>query len=311
MSFQSRFVTYIFLIFLNVKCKCLYISSGLDTLHNFLYLSRISKYYNQSKKETCSLLDGSDCYFIENKYIKNILSTKYGLKIGQEWFHLYSKIENFNYKDILYQLSQKTSNYIESYSDKIDKEQNPKDDKLFIVMTFDDETTKPEMYLHELRATFYNEKLVAKFEGKLRLSNKYQDKSSNKEKIGDYPDKLYGIIESDSISISFKGKLFLFTSVYIRAKDEKSKSEKINFYGYVGDQIVYGYSYSDSSRKERNWLKVLSHTNIPADKLVISGPYEIDNIHFTFYYETNVDFNDIYDMNNYRITKKLIDDDEI
>ena len=311
MSFPNRFVTYIFLIFLNVNCKCLYISSGLDTLHNFLYLSRISKYYNQSKKETCSLLDGSDCYFIENKYIKNILSTKYGLKIGQEWFNLYSKIENFNYKDILYQLSQKTSNYIESYSDKIDKEQNPKDDKLFIVMTFDDETTKPEMYLHELRATFYNEKLIAKFEGKLRLSNKHQDKSSNKEKIGDYPDKLYGIIESDSISISFKGKLFLFTSLYIRAKDEKSKSEKINFYGYVGDQIVYGYSYSDSSRKERNWLKVLSHTNIPADKLVISGPYEIDNIHFTFYYETNVDFNDIYDMNNYRITKKLIDDDEI
>ncbi len=311
MSIKINFIIYIFLFFLNIKYKCLYIASGISTLNNFLYLSRISKYYNQTKKETCSLLDGSNCYFIEDKYIKHILSTKSDSKIVQEWLNLYSKSKNFNYKDILYLLSQQTSNYIETYSEQIDKDQNPLDDKLYIVMTFDDETTKPEMYLHELRATFYNEKLVAKFEGKLRLSNKYQDKSSNKEKIADYPDKLYGIIESDSISISFKGKLFLFTSLYIRAKNEKSKSEKINFYGYVGEQIVYAYSYSDSSRKERNWLKVLSHTTIPADKLVISGPYEIDNIHFTFYYETNVDFNDIYDMNSYKTTKRLINDDEI
>ena len=97
--------------------------------------------------------------------------------------------------------------------------------------------------------------------------------------------------------------------MFIRPQNEKNKSEKINFYGYLGDKIVYGYSYSDNTRKENNWLKVFSHTNIPADKLIISGPYEIDNIHFTFYYETNVDYNDIFNMK--KEDKKLIDDDEI
>ena len=309
MSSKGFLIIYIFLFFLIMKYKSQYLSSGLNALNNFLYLSRISKYYNQSKEKICSLNDGSDCFFTENKYIQTILSTKSDALATQDWVQYLSKINNFNYKDILYHLSQQTSNYIDLYSEAIDKVQNPPEDKLFIIMTFDDDTTKPNMYLHQLKATFYNEMIIANFKGKLRLSDKYQDE--NKEKIPNYPDKLYGIIESDSVSISFKGKLFLFTSAYIRAQNEKSKSEKISFYGFVGEQIVYGYSYSDSSRKERNWLKVLSHTNIPADKLVISGPYEIDNLEFIFYYETNVDFNDIYDMKKNKMTKRLINDDDI
>ena len=43
------------------------------------------------------------------------------------------------------------------------------------------------------------------------------------------------------------------------------------------------------------------------DKLIISGPYEIDNIGFTFHYGVNVDPNDIYYMYNYQKTEKLID----
>ena len=311
MSVNIILINLFLLFLLNNKYKCLYITSGLDTLNNFLYLSRISKYYNQSQKEICSLKDGSNCYFTENKYIKNILKEKVDTINSQEWIKLYSKIKDNNYKNILYQLYEQRSNYIEFYSNERDKKQNPPNDKLYIVMTFDDDTTKPDMYLHELRATFYNENLIANFEGKLRLSDKNNDNSKNKEKVPDYPSKLYGIIESDLVSISFNGKLFLFNSVYIRAQNEKSKSEKIHFFGYVEDKIVYGYSFTENNEKGRNWLKVTSHTVIPADKLVISGPFEIDNIQFTFYYETNVDFDDIYHMNYYKNKKNIISDEEI
>ena len=126
-----------------------------------------------------------------------------------------------------------------------------------------------------------------------------------------YKAKLYGIIESDLVSITFEGKLFIFNGIYVRAHNEENKSKTINFYGYVGEQIVYGYSYSDKNRNERNWIKVLSHTNVPTDKLVISGPYDIDNIEFTFYYETNVEVKDIIEMKNEKRGKLLIYDDEI
>ena len=55
----------------------------------------------------------------------------------------------------------------------------------------------------------------------------------------------------------------------------------------------------------------MSHTSVPTDKLVISGPYDIDNIEFTFYYETNVEVKDIIEMKNEKRGKLLIYDDEI
>ena len=310
MNSKNLLIAYIFIFFLYIKYKCLYLSSGMNSLNNFLYLSRISKYYNQSKKSSCSLNDGSECYFTANRYIKDILETKYDKLIGHKWIKLYSEIEDFDYDEVLHHLSNQTSNYIKLHSHEYDKEQHPSDEKLSILMTFDDDTTKPNMYLHKLTAIFYNEKLIANFEGQLRLSDEYKD-LSKKPKLSNYPSKLYGIIESDLVSITFEGKLFIFNGIYVRAHNEENKSKTINFYGYVGEQIVYGYSYSDKNRNERNWIKVLSHINVPTDKLVISGPYDIDNIEFTFYYETNVEVKDIIEMKNEKRGKLLIYDDEI
>jgi hypothetical protein len=304
------FILYILFFYLNSKYKCLYISSGLDAVNNFLYLSRISKYYNQSKKSTCSFHDGSDCYFTENNYIKDIKTTKYDKIINQEWIKLYSQNKNFDYIGILYQLSQQTADYIEMYSKENDKAQNPPENKLNIVMTFDDETTKPNMYLHELKAIFYNMELIANFGGRLKLSDKYQE-TSKIQKGSNYPSKLYGIIESELITITFQKRLFIFDYIYIRANTVEDKLNKINFYGYIGEQMVYALSFSDNDRKENTWLKILSHTSVPTDKLVVSGPYNIDNIGFTFYYETNVNFDDIFDMNLYQKSKRLIEDDDI
>ena len=223
---------------------------------------------------------------------------------------LLSKIPKNNYKRTLYHLSKITSNYINSYKNETDKEQTPENGKLFILMTFDDETTKENTYLEKLTSVFYNERLIADFEGKLRLFDDH-DLSEENTKISDYPSKLYGIIESESVSISFRGKLFLFKSAYIKAHNERSKSEEILFYGYLGEQIVYGYTFTDNEKRKQKWLKVFLNDNILINKLVISGPYDIDNIQFIFDYETNVDEEEIYYIYNKKRIKKLVDNDKI
>ena len=210
----------------------------------------------------------------------------------------------------MYHLSKITSNYIHSNLNETDKEQTPENGKLFILMTFDDETTKENTYLKKLTSVFYNERLIADFEGKLRLYNDHELSEEN-AKIYDYPSKLYGIIESESVSISFRGKLFLFKSAYIKAHNEKSKSKEIQFYGYLGEQAVYGYTFTDNEKRNQKWLKVFLNENILINKLVISGPYDIDNIQFIFNYKTNVDEEEIYYMYNNKRIKKLIDKDEI
>ena len=310
MSTKNLIKAYIILIFFLIKNECLYVPSGMNSLNNFIYLTRLYKFYKQSIAKSCSLTDASNCYFTENNYIKNIPLSNIDSIINNDWIKIYSQMEDYDYEELLYELTNKTSNYIDLYTNSNDTEQHPDSDKLSIIMTFDDETTKPEMYLDQLTGIFYNEKLVANFEGKLKLSNKYQEKPKT-NKISNFPSKLYGIIESEFVTISFQGKLFLFVSVYIRAHAEENKSDNINFYGYLGNKIVYAYSYTDQSRKDRNWLKVLSHTNLLADKLIISGPYDIDNIEFTFEYETNIEISEIVSMNIDKKTFKLINDDEI
>ena len=104
---------------------------------------------------------------------------------------LYSKISDENYKNLF----KYTSNYINLYSKEIDKDQNPKNKFLNILMTFDDETTKKDMYLKKLSNNFYSEQLIADFEGKLKLT---KDEDLSKKELDlphDYPSNLYGIIE--------------------------------------------------------------------------------------------------------------------
>ena len=313
-------ILYIILFFSFKIDICIYISSGLNTLNLFLYRSRISKYNEQSKKSICSLNDGPNCYFTEKKYIKHYLNTKNenkNIKINDEWVYFFSKISSDKYNPILNNLLKYTTNYINLYSKEIDSKQNPPRKVLSIIMTFDDETTKKDMLLKRLTNIFYNEKLIANFEGKLRLSNdedlpdRDKDKKDEKDsENSDYPSELYGIIESEYISISFKGKKFICNFCYIKAHDEKSKLEEINFYGFLGDKMLYGYSYTDNKERKEKWLKVFFPEVIKIDKLVISGPYDIDNISFTFNYKTNFDEEEIYYMYNYKSKEILIEDEE-
>lgn len=322
-KYDLRLISIALIFFLNNN-MCIYVPSGINTLNKFLYLSRISKYNNQSKIGACSLNDGPNCYYTENNYAKHYLQTKNENKdfiINNEWVKLFSKIQENNknnyktVKDNLYRIS---LNYVKSLSKKKDKEQNPASERLNILMTFDDETTKKDMYLEILSNVFYNEQLIADFNGRLRLSDEESSSSSstsekdnNVKKMFDYPSKLYGIIESEYVSISFRGKLFVCNYCYIRVHSEKAQSEEIHFYGYLGDKILYGYSYTDKKNSGENWIFVTFPEKISVDKLVISGPYDIDNISFTFEYEVNTDSNEIYYLYNYQRSEDLIDNEDI
>ena len=295
----------------------IYLPSGINSLNKFLYLSRISKYYNQSKIGTCSLSDGPNCFYTENSYTNDYLKTikeNKDNRINNEWIQFHSKIQNITYKNILQNLSKFSLNYINSYSKMSDDDQNPKTQELNILMTFDDSTTKKGMYLEKLTNIFYNEKLIADFKGKLRLSKDDDiEKSKNSKTFHNYPSNLYGIIESEFVSISFRGKTFMCNYCYIRVHNPDNKKEEIEFYGYLGGKVVYGYSYSytDEKNEDEKWILVNFPEKIVVDKLVIMGKYDIDNISFTFKYETSTDSNEIYYLYNYKEKVDLVDNEDI
>lgn len=308
------------LIFLYFKSnKCIYLSSGIKSLNKFLYYSRITQYYNQNQKKTCSISDGPYCYFTENDYTKHYIKTNNenkNEKINNEWVKLYSKIPKHEYQKIMQNLVNYTSNYINTYSKKIDEEQNPQNEVLQVTMNFDvfdEDTIKNDIYLEDkLGKIIFNEKIIADIRGTLRLS--YDKDFSERNLIlryKDYPSKTYAIIESEYISISFRDKLFICNYLYIKAHDEKSKSQPILLYGYIGEKNLYSFSHTDNQERKEKWIKLIFPENISVDRLLIFGPYDIDNISFTFINHINVDQNEIYSMYNNKNIKILISNEDI
>ena len=309
-----------FLLYIINNIKSIYLSSGIKSFNKFLYYSRISKYSEQNIDKICSISDGPNCFFTEKEYIKHYMLTRnennINDKINNAWVKLYSKIPKNEYKEILEKLEFNTSNYINTYSNQIDEEQNPKNEIINLLMTFDTfdvDTLKGDIYLEEkMGKIIYNENVIADIKGKLLL--KYDnDKSENdlKNKIQDYPTNTYGVIESDFITISFRNKLFSVNFFYIKGHDEYSKYEPINFYGYLNDQLVYSYTYTDNKKRKEKWLKVGFPDKILVDKLLVSGTYDIDNISFHFPNSVNVDANEIYNMYNYKNIKTLVKNEDI
>ena len=298
----------------------IYIPSGIKALDKFIYHSRISKYSDQNDDEICSLSDGPNCFFTEREYIKHYILTKNENNIhdsiNNAWVKLYSKISKNEYQEILKKLEYNTINYKNAYSNQTDEEQNPKNEIINLLMTFDSfdvDTIKGDIYLEEkMGKIIYNENIIADIKGKLLL--KYDKDISEKDiknKIQDYPTTTYGVIESDFITISFRGKLFSVNFFYIKGHDKYSKYEPINFYGYLNDQLVYSYTYTDNKKRKEKWLKVGFPDNIFVDKLLVSGTYDIDNISFHFPNSVNVDTNEIYSMYNYKNIKILVKNEDI
>ena len=300
--------------------KSLYLNSGIKSLNKFLYYGRIKIFEEQIEYNKCSLNQGPVCYFSDKNYAKNFLienneNTEINI-INKQWVEILKKIKEYNIEKIKKNIIYLASNYISKYFTEIDEEQNPKNQILNLLLTFDSfdvDTIKGDIYLEEkMGKIIYNEQIIADIKGKLLL--KYDKDLSEKSLISqykDYPKTTYGVIESDDISISFGGRLFIVNYFYIKGHDEISKFEPINFYGYLEDKIVYGYTYTDNKKRNEKWLKVTFPELIAIDLLIVSGMYDIDNISFSFPNQIKVDENEVYSMYNYNKKQILVEDDEI
>lgn len=320
MFFKQFNTKLILILFFSVQINiCGYLSSGIRAFNKFIYFSRLKQYYNQSKIKTCSFSDGPNCYFSENNYIKHYILTHNENKseiINHGWARLYSKIPKNQYFQILKNLDINIRNYINTYSKLVDKEQNPQDEISEALINFDmyDAITIEKDIILEDKSSMiiFNEKLIADINGKLKLS---YDKDLTEKYLNiqykDYPSTTFGIIESDILSISFRQKLFMCNFIYIKAHEKNNDSEKILFYGYVKEQLVYTYGFIDNQQRKEKWLKVIFPEKIAVDKLSISGNYDIDNISFSFPRLVEVDTNEIYSNYNYKNIKTLISNDDI
>ena len=288
MVYKSIMKLFLFFIIFSHLNNSIYIYSGIKTLNKFLYYSRYKEYNSQNKKNICSLNNGPNCYFIEGKYINTYDITKKNDKINNEWIYFYNRTQNYEYNQILQYFENYTKNYIQKYSEKIDKEQNSQGEVFKYLMTFDtfDEyTIKKDTYFDQqlLINSFYDKDFILEIKGKLKLT---YDKDESEYYLtvidNEYPSKTYGIIESNFITISFKGKPFICNFFYIKSHNKKNKSEQIYFYGYIGNKIVYSYSYNDNKERKEKWLKVFFPTSTLINTLIISGPYDIDNFSFTY-----------------------------
>lgn len=318
MHYKSLFKFFLFSNIILQLSKAIYIYSGIKILNKFLYSSRYKIYNNQTKINTCSLKDGLNCYFTENKYIQNYKNINNNDNINEEWIYFFNQTRNYETSNIF----QYFINYTESYklknSIKIDEEQNSKDEILKYLITFDNfdpYTIKKDIYFDQnqklMSQIFFNKEIIMDVQGKLKLS---YDKDLSEDYLNvidkDYPSGTFGIIESQFISISFRGKVFTCNFFYIKAHDKESKNKQIFFYGYIGNNLVFSYSYIDNKQRNEKWLKVFFPLSSPINKLMISGPYDIDNISFTFLNKKYAESN-LYEMYNYKTNKILVKDEDI
>ena len=313
--FINKTKNYIFLFFFFHINIASYILSGIKTLNKFLYLSRFKNYYKQSKTNTCSLSDNSNCYYTEKNYISNIdIANNYDNVMIEDWNGLIEKIELYGINNIYFYYINKTKEYLLKNKNEIDRDQNSQGEKFNYLLTFNnyDEITKSkDIYYEEIESekqVFYNKEIIIEIKGKLRLSYDKDVSEAHLQILNiDYPSNTYGFIESKFISISFQGKFFLCDFVYIKAHNKKDRKESIYFLGYIGNRAIFSQSYTDNKKRNEKWLKLGLQTTIPINLLVISGPYDIDNFSFTF---PNKEYDDtnLYRINNY---ENLINDEDI
>ena len=305
-------IFFILIIFFKLN-RALYILSGIKILNKFLYSTRFKEYNKQSKINTCSLNDGPNCYFSENKYTQKYNKIEENDIKNKDWVNFYNKTKNYHYQHISRYLVNYTNNYIKKNEKKIDKEQNSQGEAYKYIMTFDnyDEyTIKKDTYYNEksIKEIFFNKEFILDIKGKLKLSYDNDESEYYLTVLDkDYPTTTFGTIESKYISISFGGKPFICHFSYIKAHDKNNKSEQIYFYGYIGKQLIFNYSYNDNKERKEKWLKVFFPMPTPINKLIISGPYDIDNISFTFPNKKYEDSN----LYKYKNKDLLIKDEEL
>ena len=127
----------IFLLILNFdKFISSLLPIGINQLNYFIYLDRFKYFTYQNLMKKCSLSNGPNCYYMENKrYIRykkkneqlSDIEPKINdiLDIQKQWMYIYDKSQNFDYLNAMNELYTYISDYTKYISSKNDSEQIP------------------------------------------------------------------------------------------------------------------------------------------------------------------------------------------
>jgi hypothetical protein len=165
----------IILLLLNInKYISSYLPIGLTQLNYFIYLDRFKVFSFEKYNQKCSLNNGPNCYYIENKRIIKYEEENNQLKdieqksneildYKKEWMDIYTKSKELGYINSFNEINTYISDYKKYISSKNDSEQIPSPINLRLRLTFesyDDITIKGDIYAYPSKSVKFNTEYV-------------------------------------------------------------------------------------------------------------------------------------------------------
>ena len=310
----------IILLFLNInKYISSYLPIGLTQLNYFIYLDRFKVFSFQKYNQKCSLNNGPNCYYIENKRIIKYEEENNQLKdieqksneildYKKEWKDIYTKSKELGYINSFNEINTYISDYKKYISSKNDSEQIPSPINLRLRLTFesyDDITIKGDIYAYPSKSVKFNTEYVyIEIFGKLRLHYGEDLKLKNQMR---YPSKTFGIIESQNLTIRLGKKLFVCEYFFLRIRDENIY--KINIEKYLENENIF-IVQKDMNYNKKNWIKI-TLPNKEIDSIIIPGGVDVDNFSFVMTTKKQYDIAVQFHANTKQRIKNLVEDSDI
>ena len=295
-----------------------YLPTGINQFNNYIYLSRMKLFMKQNRTKKCSLQNGPNCFFVENKVNfnndksnndENNNDENNNIDYKNEWMNIYRKSNVLSYFRIYNEINTNIFKYKNYISPKNDSEQVPQPTNLYLSLTFesyDDITIKEDTYAYPSKSIkFFTEVIYIEIIGKLRLQYGEDLKIKNQMR---YPCKTFGIIESSNLNIKLGGKKFICEFFYFRTR--KENIAKINIEGYLGNTKVYSVPKEINYINKKNWIKI-TLPNSEIDRLLLPGGIDVDNFKFVIPTLKQYDITVQFHANKNQRISNLVEDSDI
>jgi hypothetical protein len=208
------------------------ITEGYHFFDSFYYRDMYKNFLKQRKSNKCSIDEGPNCFFIQNKNgsqieieLKNIYPEN-TILINEKPEEIYAKLKNSTNS-----ISEKDTSTIE---DEIFEFDSPYVMTLLLSFeSYDEKTKQGDIYAPETIDTPFDiGRVTLTIFGKLRLSQKdcekYHSKIISKQ---ERPQKTYAYVESKEVIIKFNVKSTI-NSLYIKKNKYNQNNKTFYLYGY-------------------------------------------------------------------------------
>ena len=225
-------IKILFLFFIISLINSTIITEGYHFFDSFYYRDMYKNFLKQRKSNKCSIDEGPNCFFIQNKNgsqieieLKNIYPEN-TILINEKPEEIYAKLKNSTNS-----ISEKDTSTIE---DEIFEFDSPYVMTLLLSFeSYDEKTKQGDIYAPETIDTAFDiGRVTLTIFGKLRLSQKdcekYHSKIISKQ---ERPQKTYAYVESKEVIIKFNVKSTI-NSLYIKKNKYNQNNKTFYLYGY-------------------------------------------------------------------------------